>query len=314
MRIGVYTCHCGLNIAGTLDVKEIASKVSGIQDVIISRDILFACSDTGQNSIEGDIKAHSLDRIVIAACTPRLHEKTFRNLMERAGLNPYLLEIVNIREQCSWVHKDHPPAATKKAIDLIRVGVARARLLEALDIQTYDVVKSALVIGGGIAGIQAALDMADAGIEVHLVEKEPTIGSMMARLNEVFPTNDCTICVLAPKMTDVANHPLITLHTYSEVTDITGHAGQFTATINKKARFVDEEKCKGCIEDCAAVCPVQVSNKYSFGIKKRKAIYIPIPQAIPLKVAKKVSSYSALAQGMPQWATSTAPRYAACQP
>lgn len=242
MRIGVYTCHCGLNIAGTLDVKEIASKVSGIEDVIVSRDILFACSDTGQNSIEDDIKAHNLDRIVIAACTPRLHEKTFRNLMERAGLKPYLLEIVNIREQCSWVHKDHPQAATKKAIDLIRMGIARARLLEALDIQTYDVVKSALVIGGGIAGIQAALDMADAGIEVHLVEKEPSIGGMMARLNEVFPTNDCTICVLAPKMTDVANHPLITLHTYSEVTDISGHAGKFTVTIIKKARFVELEK------------------------------------------------------------------------
>jgi len=282
MRIGVYVCHCGLNIAGVLDPQDLSEFAGTLQDVEVARDIQFTCSDTGQETIKEDIAEHKLDGVVVAACSPRLHEPTFRKVIADAGMNPFLLEMANIREQCSWVHMDEPARAQEKAKDLIRMAVAKAALLNPLVGEVMPVSQDVLVIGGGVAGIQAALDLADSGLRVYLVERKPTIGGYMALLNDVFPTNDCSICVLAPKMTDVYNHPLITLISYAEILNIEGSVGRFTVSGVKKARFVDEPLCKGCINDCAAVCPVEVPDEYQFGLGKKKAIYMPIPQSIPL--------------------------------
>ncbi len=281
MAIGVYVCHCGSNIAGTIDVEAVRNHAAQMKDVAIARDITFACGDAGQEQVKKDILEYNLDRIVIAACSPRLHEVTFRRVLEQAGINPHLLEMVNIREQGSWVH-DNSSLATQKAKDLVAMGVARAALLSPLDKKTVPANKDVLVIGAGVAGIEAALSLADVGIKVHLVEKEPTIGGKMALLNEVFPTNDCSLCVLAPKMSDVQNHPNIMLHTCSEITKIEGRAGNFKVKGVKKPRYVDEKKCKGCIDICAGVCPIEVPNQFDFGIGKRKSIYIPFAQAVPL--------------------------------
>ncbi len=284
MRIGVYVCHCGLNIAGVLDPQDLSEFAGTLPDVEVARDIQFTCSDTGQDTIKEDIVEHKLDGVVVAACSPRLHEPTFRKVIADAGMNPFLLEMANIREQCSWVHMEEPARAQEKAKDLIRMAVAKAALLNPLVGEVMPVSQDVLVIGGGVAGIQAALDLADSGLRVYLVERKPTIGGYMALLNDVFPTNDCSICVLAPKMTDVYNHPLITLISYAEILNIEGSVGRFTVSGIKKARFVDESLCKGCINDCAAVCPVEVPDEYQFGLGKRKAIYMPIPQSVPLVV------------------------------
>ncbi len=284
MRIGVYVCHCGLNIAGVLDPQDLSEFAGTLPDVEVARDIQFTCSDTGQETIKEDIVEHKLDGVVVAACSPRLHEPTFRKVIADAGMNPFLLEMANIREQCSWVHMEEPARAQEKAKDLIRMAVAKAALLNPLVGEVMPVSQDVLVIGGGVAGIQAALDLADSGLRVYLVERKPTIGGYMALLNDVFPTNDCSICVLAPKMTDVYNHPLITLISYAEILNIEGSVGRFTVSGIKKARFVDESLCKGCINDCAAVCPVEVPDEYQFGLGKRKAIYMPIPQSVPLVV------------------------------
>ena len=281
MRIGVYICHCGLNVAGVIDVYALQEMTAKLEDVVLAREIQFLCSDSGQEGIINDIKENKIDRVVIAACSPRLHEKTFRHVMEKAGLNPYLMEMVNIREQCSWVHADDPQMATQKAFDLIKMGVAKARFLKELSATSSKASRSALIIGGGVAGIEAALNLADAGFPVIMVEKESTIGGKMALMNEVFPTNDCSICVLAPKMTEVQNHPNITLYTYSEVTDISGSVGKFHVKVKRKPRFVRENKCKGCVELCADVCPVEIENPMNYGIGKTKAIYMPIPQSVP---------------------------------
>jgi heterodisulfide reductase subunit A len=282
MKIGVYVCHCGLNIASVLDVVGLKSFAETLPDVAVARDLPFSCSDQGQETIKHDIQELKLDSVVVAACSPRLHEPTFRRAVSEAGLNPYMLEMANIREQCSWVHMEEPARATEKAKDLIRMAVAKSRLLAPLSEETMPVVKDVLVIGGGVAGIQAALDMADSGLHVYLVERKPTIGGHMALLTDVFPTNDCSICVLAPKMSDVYNHYLITLMTYSEILNIEGSVGKFTVSGITKARFVDEKTCKGCINECAGVCPVEVPNEYDFEIGKRKAIYLSIPQAVPM--------------------------------
>ena len=282
MRIGVYVCHCGLNIAGVLDPQDLSEFAGTLPDVEVARDIQFTCSDTGQETIKEDIVEHKLDGVVVAACSPRLHEPTFRKVIADAGMNPFLLEMANIREQCSWVHMEEPARAQEKAKDLIRMAVAKAALLNPLVGEVMPVSQDVLVIGGGVAGIQAALDLADSGLRVYLVERRPTIGGYMALLNDVFPTNDCSICVLAPKMTDVYNHPLITLISYAEILNIEGSVGRFTVSGIKKARFVDESLCKGCINDCAAVCPVEVPDEYQFGLGKKKAIYMPIPQSVPL--------------------------------
>ncbi|MDD1751602.1 MAG: hydrogenase iron-sulfur subunit [Methanotrichaceae archaeon] len=282
MPIGVYICHCGLNVAGVLDVDELRAHAEKLPDVAVARDLQFSCSDIGQEQIQKDIAEYKLDRVVVAACSPRLHEPTFRRAIAKAGLNPYMLEMANIREQCSWVHMEQPAMATQKAKDLVRMAVAKAALLKPLESAIIPVSQDVLVIGGGVAGIQAALDLADAGLHVYLVERRPTIGGFMALLTDVFPTNDCSICVLAPKMSEVFNHPNISLMTYAEILSIDGSVGNFTVTGTKRARYVDEKLCKGCINECADVCPIEVPNEYDFGIGKRKAIYIPYPQAVPL--------------------------------
>jgi heterodisulfide reductase subunit A len=192
-RIGVYVCHCGLNIARTVDCEAVAEKLAGSPDVVVSRSILYACSEPGQQEIREDILANGLDRVVIGACSPRLHEPTFRQMMQAAGLNPYMLEMANLREQCSWVHMRAPEDATEKALDLIRMGVARVRKLEPLYEDILPLTRRTLVIGGGVAGIQAALDLADNGYEVVMVEKNPSIGGVMAQLDKTFPTMDCSI-------------------------------------------------------------------------------------------------------------------------
>lgn len=285
MRIGVYVCHCGLNIASTVDVVDVRNYASTLDSVAVAKDLRYACSDQGQEEIKRGIQEQKLDRVVVAACSPRLHEKTFRKAVESAGLNEFLLEIANIREQCSWVHIGKKSRATQKSKDLVRAAVAKARLLKPLQKKKVPVNRDVLVIGGGVAGIQAALDLADAGIKVTLVERSPTIGGYMAMLNEVFPTNDCSICVLAPKMVDVANHKNIRLLTNAEVVEAKGVVGNFNVKIKKYPRYVDEAKCRGCIEDCTKVCPIEVPNEYTFGLSNRKAIYVPYPQAIPYKAS-----------------------------
>ena len=282
MPIGVYVCHCGLNIAGVLNMEELKSFAEKLPDVAVARDLQFSCSDTGQEQIQKDIADLKLDRIVVAACSPRLHEPTFRRAITKAGLNPYMLEMANIREQCSWVHMDQPAMATEKAKDLIAMAVAKAALLRPLEPESIPVSKDVLVIGGGVAGITAALDLADAGLHVYLVERRPTIGGYMALLTDVFPTNDCSICVLGPKMSEVFNHPNITLFTYAEVLGVEGSVGNFSVSGVRRARYVDPLLCKGCINECESVCPVEVPSEYDFGIGKRKAIYVPYPQAVPL--------------------------------
>lgn len=193
VRIGVYVCHCGLNIAKTVDCQRVAETASLLDDVTISKDIGYACSEPGQQQIKDDILEHGLDRVVVASCSPRLHEPTFRKMLESAGINPYLLEMANLREQCSWVHMNEPDAATNKAEDLVKMAVSRIRLLQPLKEDTLPLIKRTLVIGGGVAGIQAALDLADNGYDVVLVEKRPTIGGVMAQLDKTFPTMDCSI-------------------------------------------------------------------------------------------------------------------------
>ncbi len=279
-RVGVFICHCGLNIAKTVDCVRVAKAASCFDDVVVARDIPYACSDPGQQSIREDIAAHGLNRVVVASCSPRLHEPTFRQMAQAAGINPYLFEMANIREHCSWVHMNEPEAATNKAIDLTKMAVARARRLFPLEQETVSLTKRTLVIGGGVAGIQASLDLADAGYEVVLVEKEPSIGGIMARLDKTFPTIDCSICILGPKMADVGKHPRITLHTLSEVVDVKGYVGNFDVKILKRARYVSEKECSACGE-CAKVCPVVRPNEFDLGLSSRKAVYSPFPQAVP---------------------------------
>ncbi|MCK5108669.1 MAG: CoB--CoM heterodisulfide reductase iron-sulfur subunit A family protein, partial [Methanosarcinales archaeon] len=226
MQIGVYVCHCGLNIAGVLDIDAIVAYAQELDDVCVARSIEFACSDAGQEQIRSDIGA-GVDRVVVAACSPRMHQTTFERLLEDAGLDSHLLVVANIREQCSWVHADDPPLATLKAIDLVRMGVAQARELAAIPKRTIPINRDVLVVGAGVAGLQAALDLADGGTTVHLIEKEPTIGGRAILYGTLFPTNDCSICIIAPKMTDVFNHPNINLHTCSEVVEVGGSVGNF---------------------------------------------------------------------------------------
>ncbi len=285
MRIGVFVCHCGLNIARVVDVEEVVEYAKNLDGVVYATDLKYACSDSGQEDIIKAVKEYDLDRFVVAACSPKLHEPTFRRVAIRAGLNPYMVEMANIREQCSWVHSAKPKAATAKAKDLIRMAIAKVRTNKPLKRRRIEVKKAVAVIGGGVAGIEAALTLADAGIKVYLIEKTPTIGGHMALLNEVFPTNDCSICILAPKMSDAWNHENIEVITNAEIREVSGNVGNFKIKILKHPRYVDVTKCKGCIDDCSSVCPVEVPNEFDYGIGIRKAIYIPIPQATPLYAA-----------------------------
>ncbi|MGQ9582167.1 MAG: FAD-dependent oxidoreductase [Thermoplasmatota archaeon] len=281
-RVGVFVCHCGSNIGGVVDCPSVAEYASHLENVVVARANLYTCSTVGQEEIKKQIKEHGLDRIVIASCTPRLHEATFKRVGAEAGLNPYMVHMVNLREQCSWVHQADRGGATEKAKELVRMGVAKVRLLEPLTAREMGVERRVLVIGGGIAGIQASLDLAAQGLEVVLVERQPSIGGRMAQLDKTFPTGDCAICVLAPKMVDVLHTPGIALLTYSEVRAVEGHPGSFDVAIERKPRYVDEAKCVGC-GACAESCPASAPNEFDMGLGKRKAIYVLFPQAAPLK-------------------------------
>ena len=279
-RIGVFVCWCGSNIAATVDVKAVAEAAKHEPGVVFSTDYQYMCSENGQAMIREAIKEHRLTGVVICSCSPRMHEATFRKTAVSAGLNPYMVEIANIREQCSWIHKDMAEG-TEKAIILARAAIAKVHLNAPLVAGTSPVTKRALVIGGGIAGIQTALDIADAGFEVDIVEKAPTIGGRMAQLDKTFPTLDCSACILTPKMVDAAQHEKINIISYAELDSLSGFVGNFTAKIRKKARFIDETKCTGC-GICTEKCPSRKGlNDFNMGLNTRGAIYIPFAQAIP---------------------------------
>ncbi len=291
-RIGVFVCWCGSNIAGTVDVQAVSEALKTEPGVVFSTNYQYMCSQAGQDIIKNAIAEHKLTGIVVCSCSPRMHEATFRKTAAAAGLNPYMVEIANIREQCSWVHKDMP-IGTEKAIILGRAAIAKVNLNTPLTPGESPVTKRALVIGGGIAGIQTALDIADAGFEVDIVEKKPTIGGKMAQLDKTFPTLDCAACILTPKMVDVAQHEKIRIFSYSEVEAVSGFVGNFDVKIKKKARFVDETKCTGC-GLCTEKCPQKkVPNEFNLGMDNRRAVYIPFAQAVP-KVATIDADYCSM--------------------
>ncbi|WP_297980088.1 CoB--CoM heterodisulfide reductase iron-sulfur subunit A family protein [uncultured Methanobrevibacter sp.] len=281
IRVGVYVCHCGVNVGGVVNCPEVAEYAKTLPNVVIAKDYKYMCSDPGQSLIQEDIKEHNLNRIVVAACSPRLHEPTFRRCVEEAGLNKFLFEFANLREQDSWVHMTQPAEATAKAKDLTRMAVAKARLLEPLEASKVAVDKKCLVIGGGVSGIQSALDLADMGFKTYMVERNPTIGGRMGQLDKTFPTLDCSMCILAPKMVDTSKHENIELITYAEVKEVDGYIGNFTVTVEKKPRYVIEDDCTGCGQ-CQEVCPIEIPNYYDEGVGMVKAAYIPFPQAVPL--------------------------------
>ena len=281
-RIGVFVCWCGENIARTVDVDRVVEEVAKLPGVRCAVNYKYMCSDPGQTMIREKIASEKLDGVVVASCSPHMHLKTFRKAAQTAGLNPYLLEVANIREQCSWVHSDRDEA-TEKAIELIRMAVAKVKNNHALQPIKVPVTRRAMVVGGGVAGIQAALDIADAGYEVVMVEREPSIGGKMAGLSETFPTLDCSQCILTPRMVDVGQHPRIKLYTYSEVEAVDGFVGNFEVTIRQKARYVDITKCTGCGE-CSKACPLKKNkSEFDFGMGTRSAIYMPFPQAVPAR-------------------------------
>ena len=280
MKIGVYVCHCGSNIAGMVDCAEVARWAGGLKDVAAARDYKFMCSSLGQELIERDIRENGVNRVVVASCSPHMHENTFRKACERAGLNAYLFEMANIREHCSWVHEDRVEA-TQKAKALVAAAVHRVRQHQPLEEKRMPVNPNTLVVGGGIAGIQAALEIANSGFHVYLVEREPSLGGHMAQLDKTFPTLDCSACILTPRMFEAGNHPNITLLSYSEVENVSGHIGNFRARVRKKARSVNEELCTGC-GVCQDKCPKQVVDEvFEAGLGYRKAIYRPFPQSVP---------------------------------
>lgn len=281
-RIGFYICHCGTNIAGTVNVKAVAEYVATLPNVVVSRDYKYMCSDPGQDLIVQDIKEQHLDRVVVASCSPLLHEHTFRTATAAGGLNPYYFQMVNIREHDSWVHLDKQ-AATEKAKDLARAAVSRVVFHKALEQKQVPVNPNVLIVGGGIAGIHAALTLANAGKHVYLIEREPTIGGHMAQFDKTFPTLDCAACILTPKMSAVKAHPNITLWSYSEVEKVDGYVGNFNVTVKRKPRYVIEDACVGCLE-CIEACvykDARYADEFNLGLGKRKPVYIPFPQATP---------------------------------
>ena len=282
-KIGVFVCWCGSNIAATVDVQAVSDALAKEPGVVFSTNYQYMCSQAGQDMIQEKIKEYGLNGVVVCSCSPRMHEATFRKTCEKAGLNAYMVEIANIREQCSWIHKDKE-TGTEKAIILGRAAIAKVHLNAPLTAGTSPVIKRALVIGGGIAGIQTALDIAEAGFPVDIVEKKPTIGGKMTQIDKTFPTLDCAACILTPKMVDAAQNENINIISYAEVESVKGFVGNFHVTIRKKARFVDESKCTGC-GLCTEKCPQKkVPNEFNLGLDNRRAIYIPFAQAVP-KVA-----------------------------
>ncbi|MFZ5831747.1 MAG: FAD-dependent oxidoreductase, partial [Planctomycetota bacterium] len=295
-RIGVFTCWCGENIARNVDVEELARQAGQLPGVHCSVAYKYMCSDPGQSLMREKIGSERLDGVVVASCSPHMHLRTFRKAAQLAGVNPYLVEMANIREHCSWVHHDKA-AATAKAVDLVRMAVAKVRENKALEPIRVPVTRRALVIGGGVAGIQSALDIAESGAEVVLVEREPSIGGRMAGLSETFPTLDCSQCILTPRMVDVAQHPQIALHTYSEVEGVEGYVGNFKVTVRKKARYVDVDRCTGCGQ-CWNVCPSKKTpSEFDYGLGNRTAIYVPFPQAVPARPVIDASACLKLTKG-----------------
>jgi heterodisulfide reductase subunit A2 len=279
-RIGVFVCHCGENIARMVDVAQVSEALKDHPGVCVSQDYKYMCSEPGQQLIRQAIEENDLTGVVVAACSPHMHEGTFRRAAAQGGLNPFLCEMANIREQCSWIHEDRDEA-TAKAIDIAHTIIEKVKNNVPLEPIRIPVTKRALVIGGGIAGIQAALDIADGGAEVILVEKEPSIGGHMAQLSETFPTLDCSQCIMTPRMVQVNQHPRIKLYTYSEVESVDGFIGNFTVKIRRKARSVDESLCTGC-GDCQTVCPSRkIPSEFDEGLGMRTAIYVPFAQAVP---------------------------------
>lgn len=280
-KIGVYVCHCGTNIAGKVDVEKVAEYASGLKNVAVARDYKFMCSDPGQETIIRDIRKLGLNRVVVASCSPRLHEKTFQNACLRAGLNPFLFQMTCIREHCSWVVEDREEA-TRKAEHLVAAAVNRVNHHQELYSRKEKVHPDVMVVGAGIAGIQAALDVSKAGFNVHLVERGPSIGGHMAQFDKTFPTLDCAACISTPKMVAVSQERRINLLTYSEVEKVTGFVGNYTVTVKRKPRYVNENLCTGC-GLCMEKCPKKVPSEFDEGIGKRKAIYRNSPQSVPNK-------------------------------
>lgn len=280
-RVGVFICHCGLNIAGTLDIAELVNFSQELPNVVYVKENRYTCADPGQTEIRAGIEENNLNRVVVAACSPRMHEATFRQTVEDAGLNPFLFEMANIREMCSWAHPSIPVQATDKAKEIIQIAVAKVRLLEPLTKFKVPVTNQAMVVGGGIAGINAALDMANMGFKVYLVEKDESIGGHMAQLDKTFPTLDCSICIEGPKMVEVARNPNIEIISFADILQVDGFIGNFKVRIRKNARFVIPENCTGCGE-CADICPVEYPNQWEMNLGTRRAISVPFPQAVPL--------------------------------
>ena len=282
IRIGVYVCHCGTNIAAVVDVKALAAYGATLPNVVVSREYKYLCSDPGQDLIRQDIADRKLNRIVVASCSPHLHEQTFRHALASGGLNPFYLQMVNIREQDSWVTEDKQ-AATRKAKDLVRAAARRVAWNESLERGRIPIHPAVMVVGGGIAGIHSALTLANAGKHVYLVEREPTIGGHMAQFDKTFPTLDCAACILTPKMSAVKSHQNITLWTYSEVTQVDGYVGNFKVKVKRWPRYVKEDLCSGCLE-CLKACVYKEGkfpDDFNVGLAKRKPIYISFPQAVP---------------------------------
>jgi heterodisulfide reductase subunit A len=282
VRIGFYICHCGTNIAGMVDVLAVAKYVATLTNVVVSRDYKYMCSDPGQEMIVQDIIENRLNRIVVAACSPLLHEHTFREATRRGGLNPFFFQMVNVREQDSWVHTNRQEA-TRKAMALARAAIQRVPLHKPLEVKKVSINPNVLVVGGGIAGIHAALVLANAGKHVCLVERDPTIGGHMAKFDKTFPTLDCAMCVLSPKMAAAGSHPNITLWSYSEVVKVDGFVGNFKVTVRRKPRYVLEDLCTGC-QECVEACiykEPKFRDEFNLGLGKRKPIFLPFPQAIP---------------------------------
>jgi heterodisulfide reductase subunit A len=280
-RIGVFICHCGLNIAGVLDIPELVEYSKTLPDVVYVKENRYTCADPGQTEIRAGIEEYNLNRVVVAACSPRMHEPTFRVTVEEAGLNPFLFEMANIREMCSWAHPSVPQVATDKGKEIIKMAVAKARLLQPLTRFKVPVTNRAMVIGGGIAGINAALDLANMGFKVFLIEKDESIGGHMAQLDKTFPTLDCSICIEGPKMVEVSRNPNIEIISFADVVRVDGFIGNFKVRVRKNPRYVIQANCTGCGE-CADVCPVEYPNKWEMNLGTRRAISVPFPQAVPL--------------------------------